>query len=83
MAKKVPKMTFSLSPVRQALNTRRAYGARMGAGARGKEASSPHVPTPASHPLAPWSPQGATTVPKFFVLGIFELRTVVGSTNLW
>ena len=53
---KVPKMTFSLSPVRPALNPPRAYGARVGAGARGKEASSPHVPTPASHPLAPWSP---------------------------
>ena len=50
---------------------------------RTRKPASSHKPTPASHPLAPWSPWGATTVPKFFVLGIFELRTVIGSTNSW
>ena len=57
--------------------------ARGSRGARGKDAVSPHVPTPASHSLAPWSPWGATTVPKFFCLGIFELSTVIESTNSW
>ena len=47
---------------------------------RTRKPASSHKPTPASHPLAPWSPWGATTVPKFFVLGIFELRSVHGST---
>ena len=33
-----------------------------------------------ARPVVP--PKGATTVPKFFVLGIFELRSVDGST-IW
>ena len=49
---------------------------------RTRRPASSHKPTPASHPLTRGPPKGATTVPKFFVLGIFELSTVLGST-IW
>ena len=41
---------------RNCCDARTVSDARSSSGARGKGADSPHVPTPASHSLAPWSP---------------------------
>lgn len=75
----------------EAPGARRAKGARTISDARGSNDArgSPLVPTNPP-PLRIRSPRGPpegrppfpTTVPKFFVLGIFELRSVHGST-IW
>ena len=44
------------SDARNCCDARTVSDARSSSGARGKGADSPHVPTPASHSLAPWSP---------------------------
>ena len=69
----------------EAHGARRAKGARTISDARGSNDArgSPLVPTnpPPLRIRSPRGPpEGATTVPKFFVLGIFELRSVHGST---
>ena len=69
----------------EAHGARRAKGARTISDARGSHDArgSPLLPTThprfaSARPVVP--PKGATTVPKFFVLGLFELRSVHGST---
>ena len=49
-----PNGTFSQPE--STTGARRDCDARTVSDARGKGADSPHVPTPASHSLAPWSP---------------------------
>ena len=46
----------STTGARRDCDARTVSDARGSSGARGKGADSPHVPTPASHSLAPWSP---------------------------
>ena len=69
----------------EAHGARRAKGARTIIDARGSKDARGSPPVPTTHPrfasarpVVP--PKGATTVPKFFVLGLFELRSVHGST---
>ena len=87
MAKNRPKMTqilvwdWKLDLKQWKCDARTISDARGSNDARG----TPLIPTThprfaSARPVVP--PKGATTVPKFFVLGLFELRSVHGST-IW
>ena len=73
------KVARTISDACSSNDARGSHDARGLHDARG----TPLIPTThprfaSARPVVP--PKGATTVPKFFVLGLFELRSVHGST---
>ena len=80
------KMAFSLSPARPSSNEPGANGACTISDARGSSGARTsltplrsHKPTPASHPLAPWSPlRGRPPFPSSLFLGYLNLGQWTG-----